>query len=89
LERWNGDVGQGRLLNDCDYVKNEFIFSWLKSIAVQNARFVETSLAQLYSWYSSSKQADPVCQLKRENANKSRLEEWEIRNSYKSNLPLE
>lgn len=56
LERWNESVAnEDTLLNDCDYFKNEFIFSWLKSIAVQNSKFIDCSLRQLYQWYNSNK----------------------------------
>jgi hypothetical protein len=72
-----------------EYRKNEFIFSWLKSITVQNSKYLDASLSKVYEWYSSSSEQQVVCQVRRENANRSRLEDWEIRNSYKSNMPLE
>lgn len=89
LEEWNRKVSsKDKNLNYTEYRKNEFIFSRLKSIAVQNAKFVDSSLQQLHDWYLSNTQHELRCYLKKENTGKSRLEEWEIRNSYKSNMPL-
>jgi hypothetical protein len=56
---------------------------------VQNVRYIDNSLGRLTKWYNSYLRKEPHIVLKRDNVNKSRLEEWEIRSSYKSNLPLE
>ena len=59
LSAWNQKVERGdSTLNETDYHKNEFIFSWLKSIAVQNIKFLESSLQQLHKWYSSNSDFD-------------------------------
>lgn len=90
LEKWNEDARrQADSLSDCRYMKNDFIFSWLKSLAVLDDRRMDASLRKLFEWFNSSKLSEPLCFLKKEPTNKSHLEEWEIRNSYKSNLPLE
>ena len=89
LERWNskvaGDKPEG---TEIEYRKNEFIFSWLKGVAVQNSGNLDSSLQKLYEWYSSNSEHDVVCNVRKENVYRSRLEDWEIRNSYKSNMPL-
>lgn len=58
-------------------------------MAVQNDKEIDLSLGKLFEWYSSCSRPEPRLFMRKENAGKSRLEEWEIRNSYKSNLPLE
>jgi hypothetical protein len=90
LEKWNEEVQtHSEALSDCAFTKNEFIFSWLKSLAVLNQQHMDASLLQLFNWYNSTRVGEPQCFIKKEPSNKSHLEEWEIRNSYKSNLPLE
>jgi len=90
LERWNGKVGGERAEGtEIEYRKNEFIFSWLKGAAVQNSGNLDSSLKKLYEWYASNSEHDVVCNVRKENVYRSRLEDWEIRNSYKSNMPLE
>jgi hypothetical protein len=56
---------------------------------VLNHQHIDSSLQQLFNWYNSTRTSEPQCFIKKEMTNKSHLEEWEIRNSYKSNLPLE
>ena len=90
LEGWNSKLlAKHPIINELNYRKNEFIFSWLKSIAVQNTKNLNSSLTKLFEWYSENSEQDTPCILRKENSYRSRLEEWEIRNSYKSNMPLE
>ena len=63
-------------LSDCTYAKNEFIFSWLKSLAVQSAKQAEPSLQQLFSWYNSTRLKEEGFFVKKEKGNKAHLEEW-------------
>ena len=90
LERWNKKVSNGRQqCTEMEYRKNEFIFSWVKRAAVQNNQNMDSSLKKLYEWYASNLDNQVVCRVRGENVYRSRLEDWEIRNSYKSNMPLE
>lgn len=59
-----------------EYRKNEFVFSWLKSISVQNSKHLEASLSMVYDWYSAHSERQPDCQLRKENAYRSRMEDW-------------
>lgn len=63
-------------LSDCSFKKNEFIFSWLKSLVVQDDKYIDTSLEDLFKWFSSTKTSEPLCYMKKESGNKSRIEEW-------------
>jgi hypothetical protein len=53
LQGWNSKLIAGRSLSELDYRKNEFIFSWLKSIVVQSSKDFGSSLGKLYDWYAS------------------------------------
>lgn len=88
LSKWNQKVALPQKAPEMEYRKNEFIYSWLKGIAVQNADNLHSSLDKLYLWHSSNSEQEVACHIRNENTNKSRLEDWEIRNAYKSNMPL-
>jgi hypothetical protein len=75
LEKWNVDAKrQDESLNDCAYTKNEFIFSWLKSLAVLDGKRIDSSLHQLFNWFNSMKHNEPTCYVKKEINNKSHIE---------------
>lgn len=67
---------QADSLSDCRYTKNDFIFSWLKSLAVLDDRRMDASLRKLLEWFNSNKLSEPLCFLKKEPSNKAHLEEW-------------
>ena len=76
LERWNRKVSEGKGATEMEYRKNEFIFSWLKGVAVQNSGNMDSSLKKLYEWYSSNLDNEVVCRVRGENVYRSRLEDW-------------
>lgn len=61
----------------------------LKSIAKGSERTSRVHLEKLFNWYNSNRQ-EQVQFLRRKSGFRAMVdEEWEIRKTYKSNLPLE
>ena len=66
-----------------------FIFTSLKSTLVQEEKNRNRMLLDLYSWYNSRMIEKIVPRVRMENPAEMKESEWDIRNTFKSNLPLE
>lgn len=89
LLQWNQMAHSLPVHSDALYSRNRFIFFMLKSIAKGSERTSRVHLEKLFNWYNSNRQ-EQVQFLRRKSGFRAMVdEEWEIRKTYKSNLPLE
>lgn len=63
----------GQELSECAFARHEFIFSWLKSLAVLSREQVKPALQQLFDWYNSTRTTEPHFLIRKEVPNKSHL----------------
>ena len=91
VEDWNQNVSRPRpTVSPLEHEKIKFIHSSLRSMTLQSQASMQENLEKLYHWYQGlSVKSTPVSLSKKNKQQKIDDEQWEIRHTYKSNLPLE
>lgn len=69
------------------YQKNIFIYDTLKNAAIHAPPHAAHLLAQLYKWFNRTR--NTTVKMARPEPQPPNDEEWQIRNTFKSNLPSE
>lgn len=91
LEEWNRKIQKGEILafSDALFKKNTFIYDSLKNATIHVIPVAHHLLNNLFLWFNGTRNTTLKMAHTRKPETKPTNEEWEIRNTFKSNLPAE